>query len=127
MTYTNSRYDRYVLTLTLMAAAAFAPAAPAATVMDPEAPLSVHVRLADLDTSSDAGREALYQRLHAAARYVCHPLEDRSVRGLSSWHACLRTTMDTAVRQVNQPGLTALHLARTHRAPDAWLTRTASR
>lgn len=127
MTYSNKRSDRYALTLTLMAAAAFAQSATAATYVDPDAPLSVRVRYADLDTRSEAGRQALYKRLHAAATSVCQPLADRSVAGLSRWRSCLAASLDSAVQQVNIPQLTALHLARTHRAPDAVLTRTASR
>jgi len=41
-----------------------------ATAAEPQAS-SIHVRLADLDLATPAGRQAAYDRLHQAARTVC--------------------------------------------------------
>ena len=72
----------------------------------PDAP-SVTVRYADLDLSSPAGANALYQRIQAAAKQVCSagadPIEQISRRG------CYRRAVDNAVRKVNSPLLIAVH------------------
>jgi UrcA family protein len=72
----------------------------------PDAP-SVTVRYADLDLSSPAGANALYQRIEAAAKQVCRagtdPIEQISQRG------CYRRAVGDAVRKVNSPLLIAVH------------------
>lgn len=66
------------------------------------------VRYSDLDITKPAGAQALYARIHAAARDVC----ELSTRGDPlmgpAVHACIDTAIDNAVRKVNAPALTSL-------------------
>jgi UrcA family protein len=69
---------------------------------------STTVSYADLDLSSAAGAQTLYQRIQLAARKVCgHPGADVIEQGI--WKSCYRTAVGEAVRKVNNPQLTAVH------------------
>jgi UrcA family protein len=67
------------------------------------------VKFHDLDTSTPAGAEALYNRIHAAANRVCaDPLGwQPTVR------ACAKKAEATAVGKVNQPLLTSYYRTKT--------------
>ena len=69
------------------------------------------VKYADLKVDTTAGAEALYTRIHSAARRVCG-YDATSVQGPSVWQHCVRPTVDAAVVKVNNPLLTALHTGR---------------
>jgi UrcA family protein len=74
-------------------------------------PASAVISFGDSDLSTDAGAQALYQRIKAAANFVCyrettlHPGIDQQARYFSCYgHAVAR-----AVKQLGQERLTALH------------------
>ena len=66
------------------------------------------VKYGDLDISKAEGAKVLYQRIRAAARYVC----DLSIGGDAvlrvAEKACVDTAIDNAVRKVDAPALTSL-------------------
>jgi UrcA family protein len=71
----------------------------------------------DLDISHRQGLEALYSRIQYAAMDVCG--YDRLLKELSRQRrpaACYHSAVDNAIKQVNQPMLTALHRAKTRTA-----------
>ena len=78
-----------------------------------DAPRSVRVSFADLDLSKPAGDAALYARIQRAARTVCSPLEDRSLRLQASSRSCIDGAVFAAVVRVNNPGLTAYYESQT--------------
>lgn len=71
----------------------------------------------DLDISDEHGLETLYARIQYAAMDVCD--YDRLHKELSRQRrpaACYRAAVDDAIKQVNQPMLTALHRAKSRTA-----------
>ncbi len=66
------------------------------------------VKYSDLDISKAEGAKVLYQRIRAAARYVC----DLSIGGDAvlrvAEKVCVDTAIDNAVRKVDAPALTSL-------------------
>jgi len=78
------------------------------------------VKFADLDLSTQTGVEALYGRIHAAARRVCDqpPGEQAGVSG------CMTKAESNAIGQVNIPLLTAFYQKKTGTQPQ---TITANR
>jgi UrcA family protein len=78
------------------------------------------VKFADLNLSTQAGVEALYGRIHAAARRVCEqPAGEQAAVG-----ACMRKAESSAIGTVNLPLLTAFYQKKTGTPPQ---TITASR
>jgi UrcA family protein len=77
-------------------------------------PPSVKVNYADLNLSTQAGAQTLYNRIAGAARTVCgfpgSTLLDQSI-----WKACYRDAISEAVAKVNSPLLTAIQTG--HAAP----------
>ena len=69
------------------------------------------VKYADLKVDTAAGAQALYSRIHSAARRVCG-YEATSIQGPSVWQNCVRPAVDAAVAKVNNSQLTALHTGR---------------
>ena len=67
------------------------------------------VKFADLDLSSPAGWEALYGRIHAAARRVC----DQPAGEQAGVFRCMRKTESAAIGKVNVPLLTAFYQKKT--------------
>ena len=70
----------------------------------------VTIHYSDLNLSSPQGARVLYARIRTAAQRVCGPSfslwdSSRSVK----WKLCYAASIDTAVKKVNQPLLTALH------------------
>jgi UrcA family protein len=67
------------------------------------------VKFQDLNVSSAAGAEALYNRIHAAAKRVCAQPD--------AWQpsviACVRKSEANAISKVNQPLLTAFYRSKT--------------
>jgi UrcA family protein len=69
--------------------------------------LSETVRFADLNIESPQGAAQLYQRIHAAAQDVCHPLDsERSFVLIQKHRVCMQTAIGSAVAQVGVPELT---------------------
>ena len=75
------------------------------------------VTFADINMSSQAGAMTLYTRLGEAARHVCSNRQGRLRLGeMQRNRACVAEAIANAVTSVNQPALTAEHLARTSRS-----------
>jgi len=90
------------LATTLSLAAAVAPAYADAVVK------TQRVSLAEFDFSAAQDVERLYRRLRSAARDVCAL---QSVPGAYS-QPCAEQALETAVEQVGQPALEAVHRAK---------------
>jgi UrcA family protein len=67
------------------------------------------VKFQDLNVSTQLGAEALYNRIHAAARRVCEQP--------GAWQptviACVKKAEATAIGKVNEPSLTAYYRTKT--------------
>ena len=82
------------------------------------------VKFQDLNIESPADVAALYQRLHTAARHVCHAEWDRDPVKVKRAEACANEAEVRAVSQLHVAGLTAYYQMNTgHQL----LTLTASR
>lgn len=71
----------------------------------------------DLDITNEQGLERLYSRIQYAAMDICD--YDRLHKELSRQRrpaSCYRAAVDDAIKQVNQPMLTALHRAKSKTA-----------
>ena len=71
------------------------------------------VNYADLNLNSEAGARALYGRLRLAASQVCAPSKGVALSEFSNWRKCFDLTLARAVKQIDQPVLTAYHLRQT--------------
>jgi UrcA family protein len=78
------------------------------------------VKFADLNLSSQAGVEALYGRIHAAARRVC----EQPAGELTAARTCMKKAESDAIGKVNVPLLTAFYQQKTGQQPQ---TITANR
>jgi len=78
------------------------------------------VKFSDLNLSSSAGVEALYGRIHAAARRVCQ----QPAGELAAQRSCMTKAEGDAIAKVNVPLLTAFYQKKTGSQPP---TITASR
>jgi UrcA family protein len=72
----------------------------------PEVP-SVTVPYADLNLNTPAGMEALYARLRAAAREVCHVREGRPLVEAIESRTCYRQALDAAIDRAKSLSLNA--------------------
>jgi UrcA family protein len=83
-------------------------------------PLTKVVSYADLNVSGEAGARVLYGRLRMAARQVCAPFEGRTLKQIAQWGGCFEQAIERAVKEIDQPVLTAYHLNRVRgaQAPD---------
>jgi UrcA family protein len=75
-------------------------------------PLQKTVKYADLSVSSAQGAAALYNRIQIASQEVCSPLDHGELSSKMHAKACAHQAVADAVRQVNQPALTAEYNAR---------------
>jgi UrcA family protein len=73
------------------------------------------VKFADLNLGSSAGVEALYGRIHAAARRVC----EQPAGALASRRACMTKAESEAIGKVNVSLLTAYYQKKTGSLPQA--------
>ena len=95
------------LGLALAAQAGEAPTAPAEKYDD------VVVRYAASDLATQAGAEALYGRLSAAAERACGNEPDfRELRARAAFKACYDAKLEKAVGKVGNPSVQALHVSR---------------
>ena len=76
----------------------------------------ITVSYGDLDLSSPAGAQVLYQRIKGAARTVCAPLESKQLKVQALWRACFEEAVANAVSKVDRPMLTAVHKAASRTA-----------
>jgi UrcA family protein len=78
------------------------------------------VKFQDLNVSSPAGAEALYNRIHSAAKRVCvqnDPVMQAAVL------PCLRSAEARAIQLVNLPLLTDYYRKKTGQSPEAIVAR----
>jgi UrcA family protein len=75
----------------------------------PDVP-TVHVQIADLDLSHDAGVERLYARLRHAAQSVCSTHADiHDIRATVAQQSCAAVALDRAVADVHSSRLSSRH------------------
>jgi len=110
------------IALTALAAACLGLMLSPARAANPDpayAPVSQLVRYSDLNLSSHQGVARLYQRIEAAARYVCG--SDSGSRSLTDWsqaRACAETSASRAVATIDNAALTAFYTKETGRLID---------
>lgn len=104
--------------LSLVAASAFALglAAGPALADDSDVAPGVKVSYADLDLSKQAGAEALYGRIQAAARSVCERADGRDIDRFTLYRQCYTESIEAALKEVDVKSLYAVH-NRKVRAP----------
>jgi UrcA family protein len=68
------------------------------------------VKFQDLNVDTPAGVEALYNRIHWAAKRVCAESDPVAARGVG---ACIRKAEGKAISDLNLPGLTAYYQMKT--------------
>ena len=96
------------LALALSVPSEAAPLASADTITRTEV-----VKFYDLNVATTAGASMLYDRIRTAASRVCRDVvSTMSARNRFERMTCVRELMDTAVKDVNRPALTALHEGR---------------
>jgi len=64
------------------------------------------VRYGDLDLNQKSGVITLYGRIRSAAREVCQPIEEVSIKLLRAKYDCRHDAVARAVAEVNSPALT---------------------
>lgn len=74
----------------------------------------VAVAYADLDITSAAGAEKLYERIQQAAARVCPARDTRLLTEYAAVMRCRNTVVEHAVNSVSSPQVTAVFAARTH-------------
>lgn len=75
------------------------------------------VKFGDLNVSTSAGAEALYGRIHAAAKRVCTLSND--VWATYRMSPCIKSAEAKAIEKVNLPLLTAYYQSKTGGQPKA--------
>jgi UrcA family protein len=107
--------SRFIKTIPCVLAVVASPlTATALQAGPPDEPVKRVVNFSDLDLSRDAGIATLYSRIRFAAREVCEPINDWSLRMDNSdcrYHAIAR-----AVADVNSPTLTSYYLTKSKNA-----------
>jgi UrcA family protein len=74
------------------------------------------VKFGDLNVSTQAGAEALYVRIHAAAKRVCTQLSN-DVWASNRMLPCITSAEAKAIEKVNLPALTAYYQTKTGGQP----------
>jgi UrcA family protein len=97
-----------VMGLMVLAAAA----APASAEQRVGADVAVHY--ADLDITTVAGAEALYERIQQAAAHVCPLADNQLLVERTAAMRCRNEVVAHAVSSVSSPQVTAVFAARTH-------------
>jgi UrcA family protein len=67
--------------------------------------LSVQVFYGDLDTSSQAGAEALAQRVKKSVNLACERPDMRNLRAGGEWQECREAALTQVTEQLAQQGL----------------------
>lgn len=116
----NAVVIKSTLALALTAAIACAAAPARADRINGEVTVTsaptITVSFAELDISKPRGLEVLYSRIEHAAKAVCGMEYSAQLARARLAKTCYKTAVDDAVRQINRPTLTALHLAKTRSA-----------
>jgi UrcA family protein len=97
------------LKLSFFLALAGLAASPAKTFAGPsgfDEPSTRVVNIRDLDLSRKSGVITLYSRIRSAAREVCEPLNEVSIKLLHEQFDCRHEAVARAVAEVNSPALT---------------------
>jgi UrcA family protein len=71
-----------------------------------EQPPTRVVAFGDLDLNQQAGVATLYSRIRSAARQVCEPMDEISIKLLRARHDCRQDAVARAIADVNSPALT---------------------
>lgn len=71
------------------------------------------VRYGDLDLNQQSGVVSLYSRIRSAAREVCEPIEEVSIKLLRAKYDCRQDAVARAVADVNSPALSDYYADRT--------------
>lgn len=95
-----------------LATVAFAVPAFAADSVSLDEPATRAVSYGDLDLGSREGVQSLYGRLRYAARVVCTVHEGQRIEQRMAHRRCMNDALATAVREVDDPGLTAYAMRR---------------
>lgn len=74
------------------------------------------VGYADLDISTPAGAEKLYERIRRAASQVCPQVNFVEIQRHAAAARCVNAAVAHAVNSIASPQLAAVYAARTHRA-----------
>jgi len=104
------RLSQLLPALAVTAAVCLPCVAPEAAVDAP----GIRIAYGDLNLATPAGVAILYQRILGAAKQYCEP--DRVLTGTRlspNYDHCVQTAVAATVRKINQPGLSALHAARS--------------
>jgi UrcA family protein len=113
MTMNTIRTKLYATLCVLFGSAAVGAPWTSAQASEPTPP-SETVKFTDIDIHTPAGAKVLYSRIVAAANDVCEPTyRDPVMR--EAIPSCVATAIDTAVRKVNEPYLTALRFGDPNR------------
>lgn len=108
----RARLAQSLLACVLSAAASAAGAGPActdrSTTVAPSDASAVRVSYRDLDLNTDAGSQALYERITHAAHKVCAVGDIRDLTALAQSDSCERAAVSHAVQQVHNARLAAL-------------------
>jgi UrcA family protein len=106
----NTTCKRSVATLAICAALA-------GVSLPAQAETGVRIRFRDLDVGSSEGVAALYERIERAARLLCRDsLAPWDAGRVGTFQRCHAMAVEDAVVAINQPRLTALHLAKSGKA-----------
>jgi UrcA family protein len=76
---------------------------------------AVHVSYRDLDLATDAGSQALYERISHAAHKVCAVSDIRDLTAMAQSDSCERAAVSQAVQQVHNTRLATLAAAAPQR------------
>ena len=97
-------------TLAAIAACGLCTSVWADTILEPR---SVTVHFEDLDINSAPGAATLYNRIRAAAAFVCNDLgSSRSLVYLGRYKTCVHGAVSVAVARINRPAMTEYAVAR---------------
>lgn len=100
---------KHLTRIAALAALATVPLASSVPAFAADTSPSQVVKYNDLNLTTPEGAKELYSRLKKASRNVCNDIYSPGTQNLIDQALCRRDTLDTAVRNVNQPLLTALH------------------
>jgi UrcA family protein len=101
-----TKFTTLRLTAAFGTLATLAMTAQTATAADFEGPKQLLIQYADLDLTRPAGAQALFRRIHSAAKLVCSPLASKDLLQHRFEH-CVSDAVAKAVTQVDRPALSA--------------------
>jgi UrcA family protein len=110
-----SRLNLKLSFLFALAGLAVSPASTFAGSFGLDEPPTRVVKVGDLDLSQKSGVATLYSRIRSAAREVCEPLDEVSIKLLRERFDCRQDAVARAVADVNSPALTNYYLGKSKR------------